>query len=463
MIKSPLRGAVILALCVLTNSLAGAQAWMQYATPEEAGFSGSALQRLHRTADSLQSGGVFIVYRGRVLAAWGDVSRKLQLHSVRKSLTSILYGTAVADRSIDLNATLQQLRIDDTTRLTDAEKRATVKHVISARSGVFLPAAYAPDDQDASRPPRGSHAPGTHWMYNNWDFNVAEAIYQRGTGLTVYDGFARRIATPIGMEDFKAGDGFLAYEPRLSLYPAHTWRMSARDLARVGQLMLQRGMWNDRQILSADWVRESTTPHSDLGNGRGYGYMWWTYAKGSYGDRAPTLNRYASFAGSGTGGQAIIVVPEAELVVVHRGDTDHNRNVSGARVWGLVEGILAAKTGEAKSNPSLVPVTPIAFTSQLPAEPEPKLQPMSDAEVSSLVGNYDIGQAEPVRVTAFRGKPYVYMPGRGDAEIFRVGDGQYTLLVVSGVNLSVTRDASGAVSEMTVRMGPQTIRARRMR
>lgn len=440
-----------------------AQSWQQYATPEDAGFSSKALDRIRQMGDSLQSGGAFIVYKGHVLAAWGDVGRKLQLHSVRKSLTSALYGIAVADRKIDLKETLASLRIDDTTRLTEDEKRAMVRDIISARSGVFLPAAYAPADQDSVRPARGSHAHGTYWMYNNWDFNIAEAIFEQRTGTKIYDAFAERIAGPIGMEDFKVSDGFLAYEPQLSRFAAHTWRVSARDLARFGLLMLQNGKWNGKQIVPADWVKESTASHSDLEHGRGYGYMWWTYAKNSYGDRYPELNKHASFAASGTGGQAIIVIPDADLVVVHRGDTDHNRNFSGGRVWALVDAVLAARAGKASATPKLTALTPVPFNSQLPAIVLPQVQPMTDAEINSLVGEYDIGQPQRVRITKFSGKPFVFMPGRGDAEIFRTGDGQYTLFVVTGVTMAATRDSAGQVSELNVRLGPQTIRARRVK
>lgn len=454
---------IVLTALLAPISASASQAWRQYATPEEAGFSSAALARIHHIADSLRSGGVFIVYRGHVLAAWGDVGRRLQLHSVRKSLTSALFGLAVSDRKVDLAHTLISLGIDDTTRLTDAEKQATVRDIISARSGVFLPAAYAPADQDSTRPARGSHAHGTYWFYNNWDFNVAETVFQLRTRTSVYEAFAQHIATPIGMEDFRASDGFLAYEPSLSVFPAHTWRLSARDLARFGLLYLQHGKWNDHQVLPQEWVKESTSPHSDLGNGRGYGYMWWTYAKRSYGDRYPALNRYDAYAASGTGGQAIIVVPEAELVVVHRGDTDHDRNVSGGRVWGLVDQVLAARSGDRKTNPRLVPVTPVPFASQLPPLPEPNTLPMTGAEVDALVGEYDFGAPARIRVTKFKGRPFLFMPGRGDAELLRVGDGQYIILVVPGVTIVTERDASGQSAVLTARIGNQVITARRVR
>ncbi|MEX2151968.1 MAG: serine hydrolase [Gemmatimonadaceae bacterium] len=437
-------------------------AWRQYATAEEAGFSSVALDSARRVADSLGVGAVFVVYRGRVLAAWGDVSRKLHLHSVRKSLTSALYGIAVESKRIELSATLAQLGIDDTTRLSADEKAARVRDVIAARSGVYLPAAYAPADQDSTRPARGAHRAGTFWFYNNWDFNVAESIYQQRTGESVYDDFARRIAHPIGMEDLSPGDGFLAYEPQLSLYPAHTWRMSARDLARFGQLYLQQGRWNGRQVVPAPWISVSTSPISDFGNGRGYGYMWWTYAPGSYGSRFTILNKYASYAGSGTGGQAVIVIPEAQLVVVHRGDTDHNRNIAGGRVWGLVESILAARRGEPKPKPALVALSPVSFTSQLPPLEQPNIMPASRTEGAALVGEYDVGAPERVRVTVFRDRLFMYLPRRGQAELLRVGEWRYTIGVLAGVTIVSDRNASGAVQSLTIRMGGQVINARRV-
>lgn len=104
------------------------------------------------------------VWRGRVIVACGDVNREFSAHSVRKSLVSGLYGTAVERGEIDLDATLGELGIDDTTALRLTERGATVRDVISARSGVYLQAAYAPSSQERERPERGSHAPGTHWF-----------------------------------------------------------------------------------------------------------------------------------------------------------------------------------------------------------------------------------------------------------------------------------------------------------
>ena len=149
----------------------------RYTDVRQAGFDEQALRAVCERADSLRSGALMVVFRGRVLLACGDVARPFESHSVRKSLVSGLYGTAVTRGEIDLNASLAMVGIDDQTPLTASERSATIRQVISARSGVYLPAAYAPAIQDR-RPERGSHSPGAHWFYNNWDFNVAGVVYE---------------------------------------------------------------------------------------------------------------------------------------------------------------------------------------------------------------------------------------------------------------------------------------------
>ena len=244
--------------------------------------------------------------------------------------------------------------------------------MISARSGIYLPAAYAPASQDG-RPARGSHSPGTHWFYNNWDFNIAGLIYEQATREDLYQSFGRRIARPLGMEDWRPADGFRVYEPTKSRHPAHTFRISTRDLARFGQLYLQEGRWDGRQLLPADWVKESTRPHTDDGDGTGYGYMWWTYQSGStftakYRGWAGTR----SSGGSATGEQGLWVIRDADLVVVHRADTDNGRTIGSEDHWKLVESIVAARRREPQPNPGLRALRPAALASQLPPAPIPE-------------------------------------------------------------------------------------------
>ncbi|MDP2480300.1 MAG: serine hydrolase [Candidatus Palauibacterales bacterium] len=441
---------------------AGAGPWLQYAEPAEAGFDGDRLDRACDYADSVGSAAVMAVFRGHAVVACGAVDRNLELHSVRKSLVSALYGTAVAAGSIDLEASLADLGIDDGGKLTAAEGRATVRDLLTARSGVYLPAAYAPQSQDEERPERGSHSPGTFWFYNNWDFNVAGVIFERETGEDLYRAFERRIARPIGMEDWSPSDGFRAYEPTRSTYPAQTFRMSARDLARFGQLYLQEGRWDGRQVIPADWVRTSTTPVSDLGHGSGYAYLWWTYAPGALSaDRYPTLSGQRIYMGRGTGSQAVWVIPGLDLVIVHRADTDHGREIHGVDAWRIAELISEARGGEPSSDPRLVALDPRPFASQLPAYRWPEPVTLDSAALQPFMGDYDLSSGGTVRVFRFRGDPYIHVPGRGDALLLPLGGDRFTVRVVAGVQVVFQRDATGAVTGVTLTLGNQTMRAAR--
>ena len=91
--------------------------------------------------------------------------------------------------------------------------------------------------------------------------------------------------------------------------------MSARDLARFGLLYLREGKWDGTQIVSQEWIRESTTPHSKFEDGRGYGYLWWTAEPQSF-SPGSALQHHCFFA-SGFGEQYLIMIPRLDLVVVH--------------------------------------------------------------------------------------------------------------------------------------------------
>lgn len=272
-------------------------------------------ERLNDLPRHLTTGGstaLMVISAGHLLFEWGDTAVKSSVASVRKSLMNILYGIYIAEGRIRLDATLEDLRIDDVEHLSHLERQATVADLLKARSGVYHPSVY---DTARDRPERGSHAPGTFWFYNNWDFNVLGTIFQSQTGQTVFDALVTRVAAPLGMEDFTPQDGQYQHGPA-SVHPVYKLRLSARDLARVGLLYLCFGRWGVNQVVPESWVRESTRPHSDVGGGRGYGYLWWTATANAPGDSLSTHEPL--FYASGYGGQYVIVVPALDLVVVHR-------------------------------------------------------------------------------------------------------------------------------------------------
>jgi CubicO group peptidase (beta-lactamase class C family) len=106
------------------------------------------------------------------------------------------------------------------------------------------------------------------------------------------------------MQDFRAEDVHYRWE-KVSLYPSYPFWISARDLARFGQLYIELGKWQGQQIIPEDWIYASIFPYSKVYDDIGYGLMWWTYADIAY---------YAH----GYMGQFVVIVPDLQLVIVNR-------------------------------------------------------------------------------------------------------------------------------------------------
>lgn len=316
--------------------------WRRIEEPSAAGWSVEGLQRAREFSQTLDTAAVVIVHGGAVVDEWGATALPLMCHSVRKSLLSALYGKHVAAGTIDLEATLADLQIDDNEpALTETERQATVRHLLQARSGVYHPALYETAAMKARRPERGSHAPGTFWYYNNWDFNALGTIFERLTGTSLFEEFERELAGPLQLQDFVRQRHTNYFEGRDSIHPAYPFELSARDLARFGLLMCRGGQWRGEQLLPAEWVRESTQSYSDTGNSGGYGYMWWVAADGKHFAGAELPD--GAFSARGYRGQYLVIVPEWDLVVSHRVNSfQRDTSVSSGDFGKLLSLILAA-------------------------------------------------------------------------------------------------------------------------
>ncbi len=347
------------------------ETWQRYVTPEEAGWSSEGLKIAQKYSRFAGSAAVMVIYDGAVLAQWGQVERRFMCHSIRKSLLSALYGIAVAKGEIDIDETLGSIGIDDDTGLTEIEKSARVSDLLKSRSGVYLPAAYEGPSQKRIRPARGSHDPGTHWFYNNWDFNVLATIYNHKTKADLFEAFRSTIAEPLMMRDFDPRHAYYHLEPENSRHPAYPFRMSARDLARFGLLFLNDGKWNGAQIIPSAWVRDSTQSYSKTSVG-GYGYMWWTVSG--------QLGEVGAYAALGYGGHAIYIVPAARLVFVHRTDTYERKYVNRGSIRDILKQVLRARMGPPRADPALVdgPSSPPVETRTV----------LTDGQRAALVGQY---------------------------------------------------------------------------
>lgn len=352
-------GALLVVLCVASSCYAQSAdshsevypdtTWMRYASPEEAGWSSEGIEEAVAFADSLGSKALMLIYKGAIVTEWGATRELAPIHSIRKSLFSALAGIAVAEGKIDTSATLAELGIDDIPPLTEAEKQARVADLLTTSSGVFHNAASEPPG--IQKPERGSAAPGEVWHYNNWDFNVLGTIYEQETGSRIFEAFEERIADPIGMEDYHSDWGGYHLQPGRSRHPAYTVWMSARDLARFGLLYLREGRWSGQQIVPAEWVRTSTRIHKEVPYEpvAGYGLNWWI--------PSGSLREYGTYLASGTGSQSIMVLPELDIVFVHRATSYLESGVNGLEVREILLRLIKTRTGHAQEQPEFVPLT----------------------------------------------------------------------------------------------------------
>ncbi len=349
--------------------------WSCYKSSASAGYSAEKLAEIDRFCDEIGTAALLIIHNGVILHARGEIERRFECRSIRKSFLSALYGIYWGRGLIDLEQTVEELGIDDVPSLTEAEKQATVQHLLTARSGVYHTAAY---EGNIEKPPRGSHPPGGRWHYNNWDFNALYTIFERQTGQAVFESFDRDLALPLQMDHWRSTDRWAFYELERSQHPAYLFRMSAMDMARFGLLFLKGGVWQGKQIIPKDWIAQSTTSHSQP-NEEGYGYMWWVP------HRTGGLGRFAKmgmFEASGNGGQKITVLPAANLVVVHLCNTYHSTDFYFKHYWELLDLILAAQIESAVEKPEVVPF-------------ESDLRPSADNRVDErfaapLVGEYTL-------------------------------------------------------------------------
>lgn len=319
--------------------------WERIADPAAAGFCADRLSAVTEKAKQATTSAMMVVVGGRVLYDYGDVTTVSYLASVRKSILAMLYGNYVDSGKVRLDKTLAEIGIDDIGGLTDAEQQATIEHLLMAKSGVYHEASNAGDDL-ASAPPRGSQKPGTYFLYSNWDFNALGTIFEKETGLGIYDALEKDLAIPIGMQDFDRARHRRTGNARRSEHLAYHMHFSTRDMARLGLVMLREGEWNGRQVVPREWARRIVQPHTRLENMNppsrkdvvGYGYLWWVW------DGPEATGPYeGAYSGRGAIGQYITVLPKLDMVIAHKTVPGGDRTVGWPAYRGIVQAIADSK------------------------------------------------------------------------------------------------------------------------
>ncbi len=317
------------------------------ATPEQVGIPSSVLARVDERVASRTWRGLdscLVIRRGYLVheAYYGASSRDdvHTMQSVSKSVTSLVTGIASDLGQVDVDATVLSILPEyEGASLDPRLTRVRLRHLLEMRSGIdFYENPYPGSPLETLNNSRGDWVrialeqpfnadPGTLWQYNSGGVIALGAAVAHATR-SPFEAFAReRLFAPLGIGTERwyvsSYDGTVHTGGGLSL--------RAVDLARVGYLVLKQGQWNDRQVVSSDWLARSTAPVTTAASRFGgvpvdYGLLWWMAAIDPAGSTADAANRV--IIASGNMNQFLFVVPSRDLVVVNTGSTNDSFGVT---------------------------------------------------------------------------------------------------------------------------------------
>lgn len=284
-------------------------------------------QLLTRDNDAgLNTRAYLVAHRGAIVAeAYGqgaNADTPLLGWSMAKSLTAIMLANLEYRGLLDLDATLDfaqwqgderaQIRISDLLTMTDGLAFSEEYNPGDDATAMLF---TEPSSSDYVLRKPALHTPGSRFNYSSGTANLLARIYfeRLGGSQDSYDDYMENIHQALAFQNavFEV-DASGVFMGSSYLYA------SARDWARIGQLMLNEGVINGRRVTRADWVQRATTPNESL-NQRAYGYQWWLN-RGNEALRWPDLPRDA-FSAQGNRQQYLMVIPSLELVIVRLGWT----------------------------------------------------------------------------------------------------------------------------------------------
>lgn len=255
--------------------------------------------------------------------------------SMAKSITAMLVGAAVADssiKSIDQKATdyVPELKGSGYDGVTirqllqmrsgvDYEERYDFGNNPSTAAKIFLNAIVANTERFADTATKVGRkwTPGSHFNYSTLDTSVLGWILERATKQPLSEYTSRVLWQPMGMESygFWMADGPAGTGRELS---GMGYNATLRDFARLGQMMLDQGKFNGRQVLPADWVRQATTitSNADAGAPPVTADVTSPFARSGYGFQVWTLDDTGAYMALGLQGQFIYIHPATRTVIV---------------------------------------------------------------------------------------------------------------------------------------------------
>jgi len=295
-----------------TGQAAQAASPLPRSAPEKQGVSSSAVLEFVNALDQQIDGmhSLMVVRHGKVIAEgwWSpyDAEHNHVLYSLSKSFTSTAVGFAVAEGKLSIdNEVLKFFPDDAPTNASNNLKTMRMRDLLMMSTGHQDEPPTAPDTVSAVSflAHAVPHLPGTHFKYNTAATFMQSAIVQKVTGQSVLEFLRPRLFEPLGIEHPVWDANFQG----ISL-GGYGLRVRTEDIAKFGQLYLQRGNWNGKQLLPAEWIALATAKQTSNGSNpqsdwnQGYGFQFWRC-------------RHNAFRGDGAFGQYCVVLPEQDVVV----------------------------------------------------------------------------------------------------------------------------------------------------
>lgn len=233
----------------------------------------AAFARLLTEIKASRSSALVVTHRGQIVYEWyaDGASRQIEAMSVTKSVVSMAIGRLVTMGK--LQSLDEPLHSFFPEWATGARSAITIRQLLNHTSGIQANPTTEEvyDAKDAVSLALSSPLttlPGTAFQYNNKAVNALAAVVKKLSGERMDVFIQQELFVPLGISDAR-----WTLDPAGNPYVFAGLQIHPRDLAKLGMLMAQEGRWNDAQILSGEWVRESTREGSRLSTT--YGLLWW--------------------------------------------------------------------------------------------------------------------------------------------------------------------------------------------
>ncbi|PWU22116.1 MAG: 6-aminohexanoate hydrolase [Verrucomicrobia bacterium] len=301
--------------------------------PEAQGISSQAIIEFIEAADRINTLHSFMLVRhGQVIAeAWWkpeSADKPHVLHSLSKSFNSTAVGLAIAEGKLSLDdPVLKFFPMDCPAEPSENLKAMKVRDLLTMTCG------HDTEPKSAAGGPWAvktflahpvPHKPGTHFQYNTMGSYTLSAIVTKVTGQTVLEYLKPRLFEPLGIEHPE-----WASTPEGYSLGGSGLKLCTEDIAKFGQLYLQKGKWNGKQLIPEKWVLQATAKqvpndqegHSKIGIDwiQGYGFQFWRCT-------------HNAFRGDGARGQLCVVIPDKDAVIAITADTNSFQDEMNA-IW----------------------------------------------------------------------------------------------------------------------------------